>query len=81
MEEWQRFRENPPLFNKLRNVQFYTKKLNYPAGTKRIEIKYLTITLAKIGHSHRTHARLINKPSPICDTCNETLRIEYIYPK
>ena len=77
MKEWQKSWENISLSNKLRNVKLFLKQLKYPPDTKRME--EITITRAKIGHSHLTRAHLIRKePTPVCDTCNATLIIKHI---
>jgi len=53
MEEWQKFWENLPLSNKLKNVKLFLKQLKYPSDTKIRE--EVTFTRAKIGQSHLYH--------------------------
>jgi len=65
MEKWQKYWLNLPLSNKLRNAKLYIKKLNYPPDIKRKE--EVTITRAKISHSHLTNPYLIrNESAPVC---------------
>lgn len=55
--EWQKHWTNLPFMNKLRNIKHNIKKWEFPPETKRKE--EVTITRARIGHNHLTHAYLI----------------------